>query len=969
MFQKIIEQKKTEWLNSNQNTIQEVINYIKQKNKLRLPQVEAIQTYLFLKIAGQNKPLWKLISEGFFATNINLNNEPLTEKQRNLLQNNTAALSLYELKTMFPILKNVVLESDENVDFEAIIKKFFYDINYTDYLFSLPMGAGKTFLMACFIYIDLYFALNEPENKIFAHNFIILVPSGLKSSIVPSLKSIESFDVSWVLPEPSASQIKRILKFEVLDQNKTTKKSNKTKNPNAQKIANLQPFEDLMGLVLVVNAEKVILDKVELNKNPLLIQKTSDEKAQYANELRYLIGKIPNLSILIDEVHHAATDDVKLRQVVNHWHNQKTINSVLGFSGTPYSTEKINIDNKNVLKITQITNVVYYYPLLEAVKTFLKKPLIQVEKGTQIQSLQIIKKGVETFYQYFGNTIYADNTIAKVAIYCSNIEKLEEEIYPFLVSELKINPNEILKYHQGNTKHKIAKENQIEFLNLDTPFSQKKIILLVQIGKEGWDCKSLTGVILSQKGDCPTNMVLQTACRCLRQIQYQTHTNTPEKNALICLNEDNEKSLDKQLKEEQDISLQELANVKNEKQEIPMRERIDRTPFLNVPKIDFYQLKVHFEYLKAETEPQTNSKITNLLQNNIKLDASYTEERELDTNIKIQKRTFNDTERGNEISFHYWLLQIVKDSFGGISFDDLETYEKMLQQIFDKITIQTSLPALSPIGEREIRYFNERFNIYEINAMIRKAFYCKNEIKTTEEILQKNIDILLIKNLKPIPESDKLMPSKAETDNIIAADKQNKDVNEIFEVLNETIKQKNKEIAEIFKQQGMENMTPNIPKKTATFLENHKNKTFHYLPYKTDSNFEKNTLHDILQDKDFQNRHLEVLFNGEDNLTNFKIECYHKKEKYWQKLGGYYPDFLIIQRNEQKQIHKLLILETKGEGFSLAFKDKKEFMEKYFIPQNNENFGYQKFDFLYLQDDQKNNLQTLNQKIKTFFDK
>ena len=56
------------------------------------------------------------------------------------------------------------------------------------------MGAGKTYLMSVFIYLDLYFSLNEPNNKSFAHNFIILVPSGLKSSIMPSLKKIKDFD-------------------------------------------------------------------------------------------------------------------------------------------------------------------------------------------------------------------------------------------------------------------------------------------------------------------------------------------------------------------------------------------------------------------------------------------------------------------------------------------------------------------------------------------------------------------------------------------------------------------------------------------------------------------------------------------------------------------------------------------------------------------------------------------------------
>ena len=76
----------------------------------------------------------------------------------------------------------------------------FYGVSYTDYLFSLPMGAGKTYLMAAFIYLDLYFATNEPHNPAFAHNFIIFAPSGLKSSVVPSLKTVQNFNPAWIIP-------------------------------------------------------------------------------------------------------------------------------------------------------------------------------------------------------------------------------------------------------------------------------------------------------------------------------------------------------------------------------------------------------------------------------------------------------------------------------------------------------------------------------------------------------------------------------------------------------------------------------------------------------------------------------------------------------------------------------------------------------------------------------------------------
>ena len=80
----------------------------------------------------------------------------------------------------------------------------------------------------------MYFALNEPSNKAFAHNFVVFAPSGLKSSVVPSLKTIKNFDATWILPNSAVQQIKKILKFEVLEESKTAKKSNKIKNPNVQ---------------------------------------------------------------------------------------------------------------------------------------------------------------------------------------------------------------------------------------------------------------------------------------------------------------------------------------------------------------------------------------------------------------------------------------------------------------------------------------------------------------------------------------------------------------------------------------------------------------------------------------------------------------------------------------------------------------------------------------------------------------
>ena len=65
-------------------------------------------------------------------------------------------------------------------------------------------------------------------------------------------------------------------------------------------------------------------------------------------------------------MHHAVSDEIKLRAVVNRWMKNRTINSVIGFSGTPYleKVEKIAVADKLAVGSAEISNVVYYYPCL-----------------------------------------------------------------------------------------------------------------------------------------------------------------------------------------------------------------------------------------------------------------------------------------------------------------------------------------------------------------------------------------------------------------------------------------------------------------------------------------------------------------------------------------------------------------------------------------------------------------------------
>lgn len=196
----MIENKCREWYHSEECTVHSLVEYIEKTGKMRDAQVEAIKLYLFLKIGCGCKPLELLFRHGYFNS-INLNDVELSTTTRAYLEENPAAAALFEYALLTNDRGEQVSEGIEkqikkdpsSIDYHAFFQAVFYNVSYTDYLFSLPMGAGKTYLMAAFIYLDLYFANNEPQNPAFAHNFIIFAPSGLKSSVVPSLKTMHQY--------------------------------------------------------------------------------------------------------------------------------------------------------------------------------------------------------------------------------------------------------------------------------------------------------------------------------------------------------------------------------------------------------------------------------------------------------------------------------------------------------------------------------------------------------------------------------------------------------------------------------------------------------------------------------------------------------------------------------------------------------------------------------------------------------
>ena len=929
MFYKLIKKKCDEWMTSSDCTIRELIQYIYAQNKMRDAQIEAIKIYLFLKIACGNRPLWKLFSEGCFNS-LDFNTMELTVEARSILTTNKAAAALLEYallkdkngNQLAPELEKVIKSQSGRINYEDTFKKIFYGVNYTDYLFSLPMGAGKTYLMAAFIYLDLYFALNEPDNPAFAHNFMVLAPSGLKSSIIPSLRNIQEFDPTWIIPEPTASNLKRMIKFEVLDEQKSAPKSNLVRNPNAQKINNYQPLEDLMGLVAITNAEKVILDRVGENENETLFSQEETVRIRIANELRDIIGCIPHLAVFIDEVHHAADGEIKLRQVVEEWTEKHSFCGVLGFSGTPYleKAESVTLADSFVIKNTDLSNVVYYYPLIKGVGNFLKVPEV---KYADNDMETIVKNGVKEFLDNYLHTVYANDACAKLAIYCGKIETLEELIYPLvtrMASDYGLNPTEaILKYHGGNKVYPQPEGAETEFASLDTDFSKIRIVLLVQIGKEGWDCKSLTGVILPQKGVCPTNMVLQTSCRCLRQV-----IKNADETALIWLNKFNADTLNKQLKQQQNISLQEFNKGKHQK--TIQIERFSRMDRLKVPPIDFYQLKVSYQTLITEEHPNTSQK---LADESIFTGADVTLIHKQDLAGKNLGHYLAETEMGEYISFRQWLYQIVKESFRTLVLENLKEHEVILKKIFERITLKDEMG--------NTRYDN-RYDHDSIRSLIRRAFVPKRDFSVKEEIVPCEASLLQIERLvSPVfVQDDKpFFPSQEDVKTIV-----DWDANAQNKVLSP------EELALIEK---MKKMGYPMPEPTDPYPE--RGQTYHYLPYRFDSGLEREFFKDSVLPilKSYQSQ-LEIYFNGDDTLTDFKIDCYKQTGREWRYIGKYVPDFLLLKRNEDGSIHRIIIIETKGEGFAAKFADRRQFMETEFIHKNNDCFVYERFRFLYLED-------------------
>lgn len=526
------------------------LNFNEESGYLRTPQLEALEMYIFIKELLDNKNVADIFEEwanykGIFETREGVDN-----------QGNTRLIDIYNQEDYQKIYDHL-RENNKR--------------GYSNYIFALTMGTGKTILMATCIFYEFLLANKFPRDKRFCHNALVLAPD---KTVLDSLREIFTFDKSKVVPKEYLNFLDANLKIHFLSEtgemlntingskfniiisnNQKIIVKNRNKEIKAvDKLYNMKLSEDTNSLLADLYGDSFDTENDTLRESDNLIINQRFEK----------IVRLTQLGVYVDEAHHLygkelmkdlegdgkKEKDSTLRSTINFISEElakRSTNLVAcyNFTGTPYVENKI------------LPEVVYSYGLKDAISNnFLKK--MSVEGYENIKEYEFIKDVLSDFMKAHKGKRY-DGLLPKIAFYSANIKELENELRPLVekaLDELEVPLNKIL-VNVGDPK--LTKSEDIkEFQSLDTPSSDKQIILLVNKGKEGWNCRSLFSVALYRKPSS-TVFVLQATMRCLRSIGDIQETGK------IYLSEENVKILDDELNKNYRINLKETEETNSDK--------------------------------------------------------------------------------------------------------------------------------------------------------------------------------------------------------------------------------------------------------------------------------------------------------------------------------------------------------------------------------------------------------------------
>ena len=450
-------------------------------------------------------------------------------------------------------LGDALTEKQTDVLFKQMKK---YRESYPNYIYALTMGLGKTILMGTCIFYEFLLAKKYPKDKRFCHNALVFAPD---KTVLQSLREIMIFDKTKVVPPEYARVLDSNIKFHFLDESGTV----------------LHTIDDSDFNIIISNTQKIIIKKKRKEATPgeVLFGSNSsllsavyggddseddawDDSTLMDNQRFKKLCRLPQLGVYVDEAHHLFGADLEkqirssganktsLRDTINLLAANTSIVACYNYTGTPYV--------KNQL----LPEVVYAYGLRESIWNGYLKDADPIG-FENVKSDEFLNATVTKFWQKYGGRIY-DNLNPKLAIYAANVEEAVNEVVPALeeiLTRLEIPTTSIL-LNVGDSKY--TKDEDIRnFNNLDVPGSEgneKQFVVLVEKGKEGWNCRSLFGVALYRSPKSKI-FVLQATMRCLRAITDERLT------ATVFLSKENYDTLDDELHKNFNMEISDIKNT------------------------------------------------------------------------------------------------------------------------------------------------------------------------------------------------------------------------------------------------------------------------------------------------------------------------------------------------------------------------------------------------------------------------
>ena len=491
---------------------------------LRKPQFEALEMYVFVKEFMNNKQVYEMFDDWRHK------------------RDRFSDASYYAIDKGGQVhLFDAPTEKQTDTLFKQM-KKF--RENYPNYIYALTMGLGKTILMATCIFYEFLLAKKYPSDKRFCHNALVFAPD---KTVLQSLREIMTFDKTKVVPMEYARVLDSNIKFHFLDETGTILHTIDDSDfniiiSNTQKIIVRKKRKETSAVETLFSGSASLLSAVYGAGGDDEEEDAWDDTTLMDNQRFKKLCRLPHLGVYVDEAHHLFGADLEkeirssgatktsLRDTINLLAANTSIVACYNYTGTPYV--------KNQL----LPEVVYAYGLRESIwNGFLKDadPL----GFENVKSEEFLTAAVTTFWERYGGKTY-EGLNPKLAIYAAGIEEAATEVKPVLekiLAKLGISASKVL-LNVGDAKY--TNNNDIrDFNNLDVVGSdgnEKQFIILVEKGKEGWNCRSLFGVALFRSPSSKI-FVLQATMRCLRAITDERLT------ATIFLSKENYDTLDDEL--------------------------------------------------------------------------------------------------------------------------------------------------------------------------------------------------------------------------------------------------------------------------------------------------------------------------------------------------------------------------------------------------------------------------------------